>query len=157
VQLESDKLMAYRVSLATILEAMEKNNANAGGAYIEHSEQQSLIRGEGLIRDLTDIENIVIGASPSGTPIMVRNVANVRFAPLVREGFATQDGKGEIVVGVAMMLIGENSRAVAERVKGRLNEIQKTLPAGVRVEQLYDRTELVGRTISTVRANLIEG
>ncbi len=157
VQLDNDKLMAYRVSLATILDALEKNNANAGGAYIERSEQQSLIRGEGLIRDLPDIENVVIGASPSGTPIMIRNVAQVRFAPMVRQGFATQDGKGEIVVGVAMMLIGENSRAVAQRVKDRLAGIQKSLPAGVRIEPLYDRTDLVTRTIETVRKNLIEG
>lgn len=157
VQLDNDKLMAYRVSLATILDALEKNNANAGGAYIERSEQQSLIRGEGLIRDLPDIENIVIGVSPSGTPILIRNVAQVRFAPMVRQGFATQDGKGEIVVGVAMMLIGENSRAVAERVKYRLADIQKSLPAGVRIEPLYDRTDLVSRTIETVRKNLIEG
>ena len=157
VQLDNDKLTAYRTSLATILDALEKNNANAGGAYIERSEQQSLVRGEGLIRDLSDIENIVIGASSSGTPIMIRNVAQVRFAPMVRQGFATQDGKGEIVVGVAMMLIGENSRAVAQRVKDRLAEIQKSLPAGVRIEPLYDRTDLVTRTIETVRKNLIEG
>jgi cobalt-zinc-cadmium resistance protein CzcA len=157
VQLDNDKLMAYRISLATILDALEKNNANAGGAYIERFEQQSLIRGEGLIRDLPDIENIVIGVSSSGTPIMIRNVAQVRFAPMVRQGFATQDGEGEIVVGVAMMLIGENSRAVAQRVKDRLTEIQKSLPAGVRIEPLYDRTDLVTRTIETVRKNLIEG
>jgi cobalt-zinc-cadmium resistance protein CzcA len=157
VQLDNDKLTAYRISLATILDALEKNNANAGGAYIERSEQQSLIRGEGLIRDLTDIENVVIGASPSGTPILVRNVAQVRFAPMVRQGFATQDGKGEIVVGVAMMLIGENSRAVSQRVKERLADIQKSLPSGVRIVPLYDRTDLVNRTIETVRKNLIEG
>jgi heavy metal efflux system protein len=157
VQLDNDKLMAYRISLATILDALEKNNANAGGAYIERFEQQSLIRGEGLIRGLPDIENIVIGVSSSGTPIMIRNVAQVRFAPMVRQGFATQDGEGEIVVGVAMMLIGENSRAVAQRVKDRLTEIQKSLPAGVRIEPLYDRTDLVTRTIETVRKNLIEG
>ena len=116
VQVDSDKLMAYRISLRTIIEALERNNANAGGAYLERSEQQSLIRGEGLISSLADIENIGVGASPTGTPVLIRNIANVRFAPMVRQGFATQDGKGEIVIGVAMMLIGENSRTVAASV-----------------------------------------
>jgi heavy metal efflux system protein len=157
VQVDSDKLMAYRISLRTIIEALERNNANAGGAYLERSEQQSLIRGEGLISSLADIENIVVGASPTGTPVLIRNIANVRFAPMVRQGFATQDGKGEIVIGVAMMLIGENSRTVAASVKTRLAEIQRTLPRGVRIEELYDRTALVERTIDTVSRNLIEG
>lgn len=157
VEVDSDKLTGYHIPLRRVIEALSKNNANAGGAYLERAEQQSLIRGEGLIGGLSDIENIVVGNSPSGTPILIRNIANVRFAPMVRRGFATQDGNGEIVVGVAMMLIGENSRAVANRVKESLANIQKTLPAGVRIEQLYDRTDLVNRTIHTVTKNLIEG
>jgi cobalt-zinc-cadmium resistance protein CzcA len=157
VEVDSDKLTGYHIPLRRVIEALSKNNANAGGAYLERSEQQSLIRGEGLISSLSDIENIVVGNSPTGTPILIRNISNVRFAPMVRRGFATQDGRGEIVVGVAMMLIGENSRAVAIRVKDSLADIQKTLPEGVRVEQLYDRTDLVNRTIHTVTRNLIEG
>src|SRR5262249_18472590 len=128
-----------------------------GGAYLERSEQQSLIRGEGLVSSLEDIENIVVGNSPSGTPILIRNIGAVRFAPMVRRGFATQDGNGEIVIGVAMMLVGENSLAVADRVKKSLADIQKTLPRGVRIESLYDRTDLVNRTIHTVTRNLLEG
>ena len=115
------------------------------------------MRGEALISSLADIEKIVVGVSPTGTPILVRNLGDVRFAPMVRQGFATQDGKGEIVVGVAMMLIGENSRVVVDRVKAKLADIQRTLPPGVRVEPLYDRTELVRRTIGTVTRNLLEG
>lgn len=157
VAVDSDKLNGYHIPLRRVIEALSKNNANAGGAYLEHAEQQSLIRGEGLIGSLGDIEDIVIGNSPTGTPILVRNIGEVRFAPMVRRGFATQNGKGEIVVGVAMMLLGENSRVVAERVKQNLAEIQKTLPAGVQIEQLYDRTDLVNRTIHTVSRNLIEG
>jgi cobalt-zinc-cadmium resistance protein CzcA len=157
VQVDSDRLMSYRIPLSRILEALERNNANAGGAYLERSEQQSLIRGEALIGSLQDIENIVIGSSASGTPVLIRNVASVGFAPMVRQGFATQDGKGEIVIGVAMMLIGENSRIVAERVKQRLTEIQRTLPKGVGIEEVYDRTDLIRRTIATVSRNLIEG
>jgi len=157
VQVDADQLMAYRVSLSKVIEALDQNNANAGGAYLERSEQQSLIRGEALIGTLKDIEDIVLGVSPSGTPILVRNVAQVRFAPMVRQGFATQDAKGEIVIGVAMMLIHENSRVVAARVRTKLQEIQRTLPPGVRIEPLYDRTDLVRRTIGTVSRNLMEG
>lgn len=157
VAVDNDKLTGYHIPLRRVIEALSKNNANSGGAYIEHSEQQSLIRGEGLIGSLSDIENIVVGNSPSGTPIYIRNIGTVRFAPMVRNGFATEDGHGEIVLGVAMMLVGENSRAVAIRVKDSLAEIQKTLPPGVRIIPLYDRTDLVNRTIHTVTRNLIEG
>jgi Cu/Ag efflux pump CusA len=107
ISLDSDKLMAYRIPLSRILEALDRNNANAGGAYLERGEQQSLIRGEALISSLNDIESIVIGSSPTGVPVLIRNVAQVRLAPMVRQGFATQDAKGEVVIGVAMMLIGE--------------------------------------------------
>jgi cobalt-zinc-cadmium resistance protein CzcA len=157
VEVDSDKLTGYHIPLSRVIDALSKNNANAGGAYLEQAEQQSLIRGEGLIGSLSDIENIVVASSPTGTPILVRNVADVRFAPMVRTGFATENGKGEIVVGVAMMLLGENSRTVADRVKESLGEIQKTLPAGVRIDTLTNRKDLVNRTIHTVSRNLIEG
>jgi len=157
VTVDNDKLAGYRISMARLLEALTKNNANAGGAYLERSEQQSLIRGEGLITSLDDIEKIVVGNSPAGTPILIRNLATVRFAPMVRRGFATENGKGEIVIGVAMMLLGENSRVVAQRVNTSLKEIEKTLPPGVTIEPLYDRTDLIERTIHTVTRNLIEG
>ena len=141
----------------TVIEALEKNNRNVGGAYLERAEQQAVIRGEALISQLTDIENIALGVSPTGTPITIRNVARVQFAPMVRQGFSTQDGKGEIVLGVAMMLIGQNSRTVVDAVKSRLGDIEKSLPKGVKVEPFYDRTDLVRRTIDTVSKNLIEG
>jgi cobalt-zinc-cadmium resistance protein CzcA len=145
------------IPLSKVLSALEENNANAGGAYLEWSEQQSLIRGEGLVSSLEDIEKIVIGVSQTGTPITIRNVAQVRFAPMVRQGLATQDGKGEVVIGVVMMLLGENSRTVVDRVKVRLAEIQESLPKGVRIEPYYDRSDLVRRTIRTVTTNLVEG
>ena len=157
VQVDYDKLTAYHIRLQRVIAALQSNNGNAGGAYLEHFEQQSLIRGEALISSLSDIENIVVGVSSTGTPILVRNIAKVHFAPMVRQGFATENGKGEIVIGVAMMLIGENSGAVAERVKAKLQDIQRFLPKGVQVVPLYDRTDLVHRTIATVRRNLIEG
>ena len=109
VEVDNDKLAGYHIPLRRVIDALSNNNANAGGAYLEQSEQQSLIRGEALIGSLSDIENIVVGNSPTGTAILVRNIAAVKFAPSVRRGFATQDGEGEVVVGVAMMLLGENS------------------------------------------------
>ncbi len=157
VQVDADKLAAYHVPLSRLIEALERNNANAGGASLEREERQSLIRGEALITSLADIENIVVSNSGSGTPVLVRNVARVRFAPMVRQGLASANGKGEAVLGIAMMLVGENSRVVVERVKDRLAEIQRTLPEGVRIVPFYDRTDLVRRTIHTASRNLIEG
>jgi heavy metal efflux system protein len=157
VELDNDKLTSYHITLKRVIAALQSNNANAGGAYLEHFEQQSLIRGEALISNLGDIENIVVGVAGTGTPILIKNIANVHFAPMVRQGFATENGQGEIVIGIAMMLIGENSGAVADRVKQKLIEIQRFLPEGVAVEPLYDRTDLVHRTIQTVRRNLLEG
>jgi len=157
VQVDNDKLTSYHIRLERLIQALEANNANAGGAYLEHFEEQSLIRGEALIGSLDDIENIVVGVSPSGTPILVRNLATVHFAPMVRQGFATENGNGEIVIGVAMMMIGENSGAVANRVRDKLHDIERSLPHGVTLTPLYDRTDLVRRTIATVRRNLVEG
>jgi cobalt-zinc-cadmium resistance protein CzcA len=158
VQVNSDRMTAYRIPLATILRALEAGNGNAGGAYLERTgQQQSLIRGEGLISSLQEVEKIVVGVSDTGTPITIGNIARVRFAPKVRQGLATQDGNGEIVIGVAMLLMGENARLVVDRVKDSLKEIEQSLPAGVTIEPYYDRTDLVRRTIQTVTRNLIEG
>jgi cobalt-zinc-cadmium resistance protein CzcA len=157
VDLDADRLKAFNISLETVFRALEQNNYNAGGGYIEHNQQQYIVRGEGLLATLDDIGNIVLGATPTGTPIYVKNVANVRFAPKLRQGATTRDGKGEAVVGIAMMLIGGNSRVVSQNVQHKLDEIQKTLPKGVTIDTYYNRTDLVNRTIETVRKNLFEG
>jgi cobalt-zinc-cadmium resistance protein CzcA len=157
VQLDAAKLVAYSLPLSQVFEALERNNANAGGGYIEHAQEQYLIRGEGLISSLSDIENIVVAARNDATPIYIRNLGRVAFAPMVRQGAVTRDGRGEAVTGVVMMLIGENSRAVATRVKEKLAEIRKSLPPGVTIDTYYDRTELVRKTIKTVGKNLTEG
>lgn len=157
VDVDNNKLTSYHIPLRRVISALESNNANAGGAYLERYEQQSLIRGEALITDLSDIENIVVGESGDGVPVLIRNIAEVRFAPMVRQGFATENGHGEIVIGVAIMLIGQNSGAVAESLKSKLDDIQRFLPKGVKVVPLYSRSDLVHRTIRTVRHNLIEG
>ena len=157
VQIDPDKLVSYNVPLDTVFEALERNNANAGGAYIERAQEQYVIRGEGLVERVSDIDNIVVSAGEGGTPVYIRNLGQTVFAPQVRQGAVTRDGEGETVTGVVMMLMGENSRVVAARVKDALEDIKRSLPEGVTVETYYDRTELVQKTIGTVRTNLIEG
>ena len=157
VQLDPDKLVAYNIGLDTVFRALEENNANAGGAYIERAQEQYVIRGEGLVETINDINNIVVTTGEGGTPVFIRNLGQTVFAPQVRQGAVTRDGRGEAVTGVVMMLMGENSRVVAARVREELEEIAPTLPKGVTVESYYDRTELVRKTIWTVGKNLLEG
>lgn len=157
VAINADDLVKYGLSLDQVFEAIRRNNANAGGGYIVHGGEQRLIRGEGLVTDLEDLADIVVTATPGGTPVRVRDVARVHFAPMLRQGAVTRDGRGEAVTGVVMMLMGANSRVVADRVDRAVREIQRSLPPGVTIETYYDRTELVDRTIHTVRKNLEEG
>ncbi len=156
VQIDPDKLVSYRISLDQVFAALEGNNGNAGGAYLERAQEQYVIRGEGLVEKLSDIDNIVVSAE-GGTPIFIRNLGQTVLAPQVRQGAVTRDGRGEIVTGVVMMLIGENARVVSDRVKNELDVIKASLPAGVTVETYYDRTDLVRKTINTVSQNLVEG
>jgi cobalt-zinc-cadmium resistance protein CzcA len=157
VQLDPARLMALDIALDDVFEAIERNNANAGGAYIQQSGEQLLIRGEGLITNLDDIRRIVIANRHEGTPITINEVAEVVNAPMVRQGAATQQGRGETVIGIAMMLMGANAREVSRDVGAKLEEIGPTLPDGITVEVFYDRTDLIDRTIRTVTTNLIEG
>jgi len=154
-----ERLSAYRVSLSQLFEALERNNANAGGAYIEKNAEQYLIRGEGLVRTLEDLGDIVVSTDPrDGTPVYVRQLARVQFAPMVRQGAVTRDGQGEVVTGIVLMLLGANSRDVVTQVKATVTEMTPVLARlGVRIEPFYDRTELVQKTIRTVAKNLAEG
>ncbi|MFT5050940.1 MAG: cobalt-zinc-cadmium resistance protein CzcA, partial [Chlamydiales bacterium] len=151
------KLRSYGISLGTIFAALEQNNRNVGGGYIVHADEQYLVRGEGLIQDLDDLAKVVVTTDSRGTPVYLENLGKVEFAPMIRQGAVTRDGRGEAVVGIVMMLMGANSRTVALDVHARVEEIQKTLPAGVTIDTFYNRTELVQRTIGTVAKNLIEG
>jgi cobalt-zinc-cadmium resistance protein CzcA len=157
VKLDPAKLAAVGLGLSDVVEAMRRSNANAGGGYIERNREAILIRAEGLVTSLDDVANVVVAASKSGTPITVGGLGTVSFAPRLRRGAATANGEGEVVIGTALMLMGENSRTVTQRVKERLAEVQKTLPAGVTIEPYYDRSELVDRTIATAAKNLGEG
>lgn len=157
VRLDPEKLQAYGLTLRTIFESVSANNANVGGAYIEKGSEQYLLRGIGLVEKPQDIENIVVKTGKEGVPVYVRDVAEVVQGSTVRQGAVTADGKGEIVAGIVLMLKGENSRTVVERVKERVEQIKKSLPAGVELIPFYDRTELIDRTIKTVVINLVEG
>lgn len=154
---DPNALRAHGLSLPTLFEALEANNRNVGGAYLERNREQVVIRGEGLITSLDDLEDIVVATSDDGVPLYVRDIARVSLAPMVRQGVVTRDGRGEAVVGVVMMLMGENSRVVVEGVKEKVETIAEALPPGVSIDTFYDRTDLVQRTIKTVEKNLLEG
>ena len=158
VQVRPDDLARYGLAITDVFQALERNNANAGGAYLEKNGEQYVVRGEGLIRSLDDVRDIVLSADPSGTPIYVRQVADVAFAPVVRQGAVTRDGRGEAVAGIVMMLMGANARQVVGDVKDAMASMKPALARlGVEADPYYDRTELVQKTISTVARNLVEG
>lgn len=149
------KLLAYKVSLAELSEALIRNNQNAGAGYIERNGEQWLVRSPGQLTSLEDIRNVVI-TKRDDTPIRISDVAEVFYGKQLRTGAATQDGK-ETVLGTAFMLIGENSRVVARAVAERLEQVNQSLPEGVVAKAVYDRTTLVDKTLKTVQKNLFEG
>ncbi|NWC49293.1 CusA/CzcA family heavy metal efflux RND transporter [Pseudomonas edaphica] len=149
------RLAAYNLTLGDLVTALERNNANVGAGYIERSGEQLLIRAPGQVASIDDIANIVITTS-DGTPIRVRNVAQVEIGRELRTGAATENGR-EVVLGTVFMLIGENSRTVSQAVAKKLEEINRSLPAGVVAVTVYDRTNLVEKAIATVKKNLFEG
>ena len=149
------KLLAYGLTLRDVLDAVARNNANVGAGYIERSGEQYLIRVPGQVADAEGLKQIVV-ATRDGLPLRITDVAEVGEGTELRTGAATQDGH-EVVLGTVFMLIGENSRAVAQRAATKLVEINATLPDGAKAKAVYDRTELVDRTIATVQKNLVEG
>lgn len=157
VRVDPSKLQSYGITLRDVLTAVIANNENVGGAYIEHQGEQYVLRGIGLAQTSKQIANIIVKTGKDGVPIFIRDIAEVTIGSDVRQGAVLADGKGEIVAGIVMMLKGENSRAVVERVKERIEQVKKTLPAGVELVPFYDRAELVDRTIHTVESNLVEG
>ncbi|MBY0468852.1 MAG: CusA/CzcA family heavy metal efflux RND transporter, partial [Burkholderiaceae bacterium] len=149
------KLMAHGLSLGDLVTALERNNASVGAGYIERSGEQYLIRAPGQVSGMADIANIVIGA-PQGVPLRVGEVAEVMMGKELRTGAATENGR-EVVLGTVFMLLGENSRIVSQAVDARMQQIAKSLPAGVVAQTVYDRTVLVDKAIATVKKNLLEG
>lgn len=156
IALDNDKLNSLGITIPQVYEALQKNNENTGGSYIEQQRNTYFIRGLGQVQNLDDIRRIVV-ANTKGSPILVRDIATVQFGSATRYGAVTRNGQGEVVAGVALMLKGENFNEVIRNVKDRMVRIQKSLPEGVVIEPFIDRTELVGRAIGTVKQNLLEG
>ena len=157
VEVTPEHLAGLGVSLDDLFTALEQNNANVGGGYLVRGREQTLVRGVALYESLADIGAVVVRTSAEGTPITVDMLGTVAYAPMIRQGAVTRDGRGEVVTGIGMMLLGANSRVVSTALNEQVEALAPTLPAGVTIEVFYDRTELVERTIGTVATNLFEG
>ncbi|RKS25733.1 cobalt-zinc-cadmium resistance protein CzcA [Flavobacterium endophyticum] len=156
IAVQPDKLKSMDVTIPEIFEALESNNENTGGAYIDKKPYAYFIRGIGMVSNIDDISKIVV-KNQNGIPILIRDIAKVQIGSSIRYGAVTKDGKGEEVSGMVMMLKGENSGEVVKRVKEKMEQIKKSLPEGVSIEPFMDRTKLVNKAIHTVQTNLIEG
>ncbi|WP_281234115.1 efflux RND transporter permease subunit [Flavobacterium gelatinilyticum] len=156
IAVNPNMLNSLGVTITEIFDALEKNNQNTGGAYIEKDQYTYFIRGVGMAKGVKDLENVVV-KNRNGSPVLVRNVAKVREGVALRYGASTKDGKGEIVSGMVLMLKGENSSAVVNRVHEKMAQINKSLPEGVAAEAFIDRGKLVENSIKTVAKNLLEG
>ncbi|WP_206156093.1 efflux RND transporter permease subunit [Chitinophaga fulva] len=157
VALNPDKLRSYNLSISDVFTALQKNNENTGGAYIDKKPNAYFIRSEGLIGSTADIERIVVKNIPNGLPILMRDIGTVQIGSANRYGALTRNADGEAVGGIVMMLKGKNSNEVVKAVKERVEQIRKTLPEGVVIEPFLDRSDFVGRAIGTVEKNLVEG
>ncbi|OAK65943.1 cation transporter [Variovorax paradoxus] len=149
------KLLAHGLTMTDVVTALERNNANVGAGYIEKRGEQYLIRAPGQVKSVEDIGNVILG-NAGGIPLRVQDVAEVGIGKELRTGAATDNGR-EVVLGTVFMLIGENSRTVSQAVDRKMQEINRTLPAGVKAVTVYDRTVLVDKAIATVKKNLFEG
>ena len=156
VAINTDQLNASGVSVNEVFEALQRNNANTGGSYIEENSNQYYIRGIGVVKNLEDVANITV-KTVDGIPVKVGDVAKVQLGHATRFGAVTRNGEGEVVAGIAIMLKGENFQEVIKNVKERISQIQKSLPEGVVIEPFIDRTNLVDRVEGTIARNLIEG
>lgn len=156
IAVDPERLQSMGVTMNEIYEAVNSNNQNTGGAYIEKNKKVNYIRGEGLARSISDIKNMVVKVE-NGNPIFVRNVADVRYGKGIRYGAFTRNGEGEAVGGIIMMLKGANSNKVIKTVKDRMAKIQKSLPKGITIQPFLDRSEMIKNTTSTVAENLTLG
>ena len=157
VAVNPSQLKSMGVTMTEVFDALQKNNQNTGGAYIEKGPSVLFIRTEGLMGKITDIENTVVKNLEDGTPILIKNIGTVQYGKAIRYGAMTYNGQGEVAGAVVMMMKGENSNEVIKKVKTRIEEIQKTLPEGVKIDAFLDRTKMVNNAIGTVEKNLLEG
>src|SRR5213596_1349019 len=156
VNVDPNKLAAYNIAIKDVVSAIKASNNDVEGRLLEFSGREYMVRGRGYLKSMADIENVSLGADPRGTPIRVRDVAHVQLGPDMRRGVAELDGKGEAVGGIVVMRFGENALRVIDAVKAKLQEVQTSMPAGVRIVPAYDRSWLIGESINTLRRTLIE-
>ncbi len=156
VNLDPTKVLAYKLSLPSIIETIRMSNNDFGGRVVEFSGVEYMIRGRGYIKSTADIEKISVGVNPNGTPILLRDVATVRLGPDMRRGLVELDGQGEVAGAVVIMRFGENALTVIERIKAKLKELEPSMPKGVKVVTTYDRSDLIRESIATANENLME-
>jgi cobalt-zinc-cadmium resistance protein CzcA len=157
VVVDPAKLLAHRVTLAQVFSALSRDNLNVGGGYIERGAEMYVLRGEGQLRTLDDVRDVVVTSSREGTPVLIRHLGEVRVGAALPQGVVTQDGRGEVVCALVLMLAGQNSRTVVRALHEKIAEVQRGLPQGARIETVYDRKEFIDRTLKTVGTNLLEG
>lgn len=157
IAIEPNKLKSYGITISDVFTALEKNNENTGGAYIEKASTVLYIRSDGLIKSINDIKNIAVKNTANGTPLLISDIAEVRIGSAIRYGAITYNDEGEVVGAVVMMLKGKNSNSVIKDVKEKITQIKKTLPEGVELEPFLDRTKMVNSAIGTITKNLLEG
>jgi copper/silver efflux system protein len=156
VNIDPNKLAAFGIGIKDVIQAIKMSNNDVEGRLLEFSGREYMVRGRGYLTSVADIEGVSLGASPSGTPVRVRDVAEVRIGPDIRRGVAELDGKGEAVGGIVVMRFGENALNVIQGVKAKLQEVQHSMPPGIKVVPTYDRSGLIGESINTLRHTLIE-
>ncbi len=156
VDLDPARLLGYGIPITAVMAAIQNANADIGAMVVELSEREYMVRGLGYLKSLSDIENVVVGATPNGTPIRVAELGRVSVGPAVRRGVTDLDGRGDAVGGIVVMRFGQNALATIERVKARIREIQPGLPAGVVLRPVYDRSDLIHRAIENLRGKLLE-
>ena len=156
VIVQPGRLRMFGIGISQVMDAIANNNSVSGGNYLEHNGEQFIIRGFGQINRIEDIKNIII-TNINNKPVFVRDVATVEMGTQIRQGGVTQDGKGEVVTGIVMMLRGGNGRKVISGIEEKINSINANLPEGVKIEKFYDQSDLIDRTTATISTNLIEG
>jgi Cu(I)/Ag(I) efflux system membrane protein CusA/SilA len=156
IDIDPAKLLAYRIPVTRVMQAIQNANADVGAMVVELSEREYMVRGLGYLKSITDIENVVVGATAAGTPIRVAELGRVNVGPAVRRGVAELDGRGDAVGAIVIMRFGQNALTTIERVKERLKQIAPGLPPGVVIRPVYDRSDLIQRAIETLRGKLLE-
>ena len=156
IDLDPNRLFAYKISVSQVTEAVGSSNKDVGGRLIEQADAEFLIRGQGYVKSSSDLENIVVGSDPRGTPIYIKNLGTVQLGGAIRRGLLDLNGAGEAVGGIVVMRYGENAKDVIDRVKEKVIALESGLPPGVKIKVAYDRSDLIGRAIDTLKKALVE-